>query len=153
MTMEYFESGQLQQEAPGKQRNQANARERDRTQKDNVVTSKQQEFEKPVFDQQYPMTNRVNSAFAALRSRIPTEPNDRKLSKIEILRLAGSYISHLANRLITGNDDQPCIQSSTDSDNGTRNQVCTFCWSSIKKERTPSMQCKSINFIADDVFY
>lgn len=26
--------------------------------RDNVVTSKQQEFEKPVFDQQYPMTNR-----------------------------------------------------------------------------------------------
>ncbi|XP_069359550.1 transcription factor 15-like isoform X3 [Maniola hyperantus] len=61
-----------------KQRCQANARERDRTQ------------------------NSVNMAFNALRVLIPTEPPDRKLSKIEILRLAGSYITHLDNQLYTG---------------------------------------------------
>jgi hypothetical protein len=36
-------------------------------------------------------------AFALLRSLIPTEPPDRKLSKIETLRLATSYIQHLNN--------------------------------------------------------
>ncbi|GBP31000.1 Transcription factor 15 [Eumeta japonica] len=60
-----------------KQRCQANARERDRTQN-------------------------VNTAFNTLRLLIPTEPPDRKLSKIEILRLAGSYITHLDNQLYTG---------------------------------------------------
>lgn len=44
----------------------------------------------------------VNSAFSKLRHLIPTEPIDRKLSKIETLRLAQSYIDHLAAVLITG---------------------------------------------------
>lgn len=44
----------------------------------------------------------VNMAFNTLRLLIPTEPPDRKLSKIEILRLAGSYITHLDNQLYTG---------------------------------------------------
>lgn len=45
----------------------------------------------------------MNSAFAVLRTLIPTEPVDRKLSKIETLRLATSYISHLSTQLIAGN--------------------------------------------------
>ena len=44
----------------------------------------------------------VNSAFVTLRTLIPTEPADRKLSKIETLRLATSYISHLATQLLAG---------------------------------------------------
>lgn len=44
----------------------------------------------------------VNSAFTALRTLIPTEPRDRKLSKIETLRLATSYIAHLATQLLAG---------------------------------------------------
>ncbi|KAJ7338261.1 hypothetical protein JRQ81_011001 [Phrynocephalus forsythii] len=69
-----------------RQRHTANARERDRT-------------------------NSVNTAFTALRTLIPTEPADRKLSKIETLRLASSYISHLGNVLLAGEacgDGQPC---------------------------------------------
>ncbi|KAK7887119.1 hypothetical protein WMY93_026740 [Mugilogobius chulae] len=69
-----------------RQRTAANARERDRT-------------------------NSVNTAFTALRTLIPTEPADRKLSKIETLRLASSYISHLGNVLLLGeglHDGQPC---------------------------------------------
>jgi transcription factor 15 len=34
--------------------------------------------------------------------QIPTEPVDRKLSKIETLRLATSYIEHLATQLTAG---------------------------------------------------
>lgn len=45
----------------------------------------------------------VNSAFLTLRQLIPTEPKTRKLSKIETLRLAKSYIEHLFAMLITGN--------------------------------------------------
>ena len=37
------------------------------------------------------------------RELIPTEPVDRKLSKIETLRLATSYIEHLASQLNQGN--------------------------------------------------
>lgn len=44
----------------------------------------------------------VNSAFVSLRHLIPTEPKTRKLSKIETLRLAKSYIEHLFAMLITG---------------------------------------------------
>ncbi|XP_063067793.1 protein dimmed-like [Engraulis encrasicolus] len=71
-----------------KQRQAANARERDRT-------------------------HSVNTAFTALRTLIPTEPANRKLSKIETLRLASSYIAHLANVLLLGDgcmDGQPCMK-------------------------------------------
>jgi hypothetical protein len=44
-------------------------------------------------------TQSVNGAFIHLRGLIPTEPVDRKLSKIETLRLATSYIEHLVNQL------------------------------------------------------
>lgn len=44
----------------------------------------------------------VNSAFITLRQLIPTDPIHRKLSKIETLRLAKSYIGHLESILLTG---------------------------------------------------
>ncbi|XP_053988163.1 transcription factor 15-like isoform X2 [Hylaeus anthracinus] len=97
-----------------KQRYQANARERDRT-------------------------HSVNTAFSTLRTLIPTEPVDRKLSKIETLRLASSYISHLGAILVAGPIDQPCSRIGN-SMYGTdhwadsqRPQVCTFCLSMHKK--------------------
>ena len=42
-------------------------------------------------------TENVNAGFDRLRKLIPTEPVNRKLSKIEILRLSTSYIKHLYN--------------------------------------------------------
>ncbi|XP_061112009.1 basic helix-loop-helix transcription factor scleraxis [Conger conger] len=104
----------------GRQRNAANARERDRT-------------------------NSVNTAFTALRTLIPTEPADRKLSKIETLRLASSYISHLGNVLLVGEacgDGQPCHTTSSfyhhsspgrDSDSSQPKQICTFCLSNQRR--------------------
>nr|XP_055067205.1 basic helix-loop-helix transcription factor scleraxis [Misgurnus anguillicaudatus] len=112
----------------GRPRNVANARERDRT-------------------------NSVNTAFTALRTMIPTEPADRKLSKIETLRLASSYISHLGNVLLVGDecgDGQPCLRSSPglyhqhnhhqknttpspDSENSQPRQICTFCLSNQRR--------------------
>ncbi|POI35951.1 hypothetical protein CIB84_000297 [Bambusicola thoracicus] len=87
-------------EGGGRQRAAANARERDRT-------------------------HSVNTAFGALRTLIPTEPADRKLSKVETLRLASSYISHLANvlRLQSPAAPQPCPQR----------PICTFCLSEQRK--------------------
>ncbi|XP_022902721.1 transcription factor 15-like [Onthophagus taurus] len=95
-----------------KQRTQANARERDRT-------------------------HSVNSAFTTLRHLIPTEPKDRKLSKIETLRLASSYIAHLGTQLVAGGIEQPCLRlqqlsDATQSPNNHR-QVCTFCIAHNKK--------------------
>ncbi|XP_059194511.1 basic helix-loop-helix transcription factor scleraxis-like [Centropristis striata] len=107
----------------GRQRTAANARERDRT-------------------------NSVNTAFTALRTLIPTEPADRKLSKIETLRLASSYISHLGNVLLLGeglHDGQPChapsppffhVNSSPNrgSDQSAQpKHICTFCLSNQRK--------------------
>ncbi|CAH0715503.1 unnamed protein product, partial [Brenthis ino] len=73
-------------------------------------------------------------AFNALRLLIPTEPPDRKLSKIEILRLAGSYITHLDNQLYTGDLERPCLQRNDTDYKST--SLCTFCWSTIKKDKT-----------------
>ncbi|CAL8290793.1 unnamed protein product [Lota lota] len=101
-----------------KQRQAANARERDRT-------------------------HSVNTAFTALRTLIPTEPADRKLSKIETLRLASSYIAHLANVLFLGDEDclegQPCLryqnalQSSVSLCGSSLRPICTFCLSNQRK--------------------
>lgn len=106
-----------------RQRHTANARERDRT-------------------------NSVNTAFTALRTLIPTEPADRKLSKIETLRLASSYISHLGNVLLVGEacgDGQPCHTTpafyhhgggsppTRDTENSQPKQICTFCLSNQRK--------------------
>ncbi|KAM7153918.1 transcription factor 15-like [Macrochelys suwanniensis] len=102
-----------------KQRQAANARERDRT-------------------------HSVNSAFSALRTLIPTEPADRKLSKIETLRLAASYIAHLANVLLLQQQqqqgegaEQPCLQYQPRLPGGSAaaapRPICTFCLSNQRK--------------------
>ncbi|XP_026157164.1 transcription factor 15 [Mastacembelus armatus] len=100
-----------------KQRQAANARERDRT-------------------------HSVNTAFTALRTLIPTEPADRKLSKIETLRLASSYISHLANVLLLGEDSrdgQPCLRYQSILHGRAAlsapslRPICTFCLSNQRK--------------------
>uniref|UniRef100_A0A3B1IHD9 Si:ch211-246m6.4 n=1 Tax=Astyanax mexicanus TaxID=7994 RepID=A0A3B1IHD9_ASTMX len=98
-----------------KQRQAANARERDRT-------------------------HSVNTAFSALRTLIPTEPADRKLSKIETLRLASSYIAHLANVLLLGEtcrDGQPCLQYRGVLQGGATRAslrpICTFCLGNQRK--------------------
>jgi len=109
----------LQVSAPPPRR-AANARERDRT-------------------------HSVNSAFTTLRTLIPTEPADRKLSKIETIRLATSYIAHLQTVLAVGLDevDQPCMilrQRTTSSDDTTQaspvspTHICTFCLSASKSK-------------------
>uniref|UniRef100_A0A182SBV3 BHLH domain-containing protein n=1 Tax=Anopheles maculatus TaxID=74869 RepID=A0A182SBV3_9DIPT len=86
-------------------------------------------------------THSVNSAFNNLRQLIPTEPHNRKLSKIETLRLAKSYISHLIAVLVTGNSQRPCVDTinqrqsaEQDTINGRdepdtsyRQSICTFC--------------------------
>jgi hypothetical protein len=84
-----------------KQRSQANARERFRTHRfietfSSLTTNKLNQELKNFSH------HSVNSAFNTLRLLIPTEPKNRKLSKIETLRLAKSYISHLNATLATG---------------------------------------------------
>lgn len=80
-------------------RHQANARERHRTHRfqSKLITNFVNDFERFFF-----LIFSVNSAFISLRQLIPTEPKTRKLSKIETLRLAQSYIEHLVAVLITG---------------------------------------------------
>ncbi|CAH1110170.1 unnamed protein product [Psylliodes chrysocephalus] len=106
---------------PVRQRSQANARERDRT-------------------------HSVNIAFTTLRTLIPTEPKDRKLSKIETLRLASSYISHLGTQLMAGPIEQPCLRFLKDGTNTSRHQVCTFCIAHKKTNRinlTEDFECQN----------
>ncbi|GBO31581.1 Transcription factor 15, partial [Araneus ventricosus] len=87
-------------------------------------------------------TSSVNVAFSLLRTHIPTEPKDRKLSKIETLRLAVSYIKHLAN-LVTANAEgyyggQVCQRYSYRhhdcKDFSRYKQICTFCLAESKQD-------------------
>ncbi|TGZ68954.1 hypothetical protein CRM22_003999 [Opisthorchis felineus] len=102
-------------------------------------------------------TASVNDAFLMLRRLIPTEPMNRKLSKIETLRLASSYISHLHAVLVTGIDpaEQPCLRHQQVPPSGcipgrcplgTQEQraqaskeqhrpVCTFCVTEMKQHQ------------------
>nr|ACI69401.1 Transcription factor 15 [Salmo salar] len=111
-----------------KQRNAANARERDRTQS-------------------------VNTAFTALRTLIPTEPVDRKLSKIETLHLASSYISHLANTLQLGDangNGQPCLGAVYAQGESGRKQprtICTFCLSNQRKRINDGKEMRGIGSV------
>ncbi|XP_063614791.1 nuclear pore complex protein DDB_G0274915-like isoform X2 [Penaeus indicus] len=111
----------------GKQRCHANARERDRTHRSPKLKLASSPFS-------------VNSAFTTLRTLIPTEPADRKLSKIETLRLASSYISHLGTQLLAGPVEQPCLRHTQYNYTGTgeRRPVCTFCLASLKKQKASS---------------
>ncbi|KAF6208387.1 hypothetical protein GE061_016841 [Apolygus lucorum] len=88
----------------------ANARERDRTQN-------------------------VNTAFIILRTMIPTEPMERKLSKIETIRLATKYINHLAAALMTDSKLNPCsvLQKRLRFRDVFDNSLCTFCISDYKR--------------------
>jgi hypothetical protein len=90
-------------------------------------------------------THSVNSAFVALRTMIPTEPADRKLSKIETLRLAASYISHLSNVLTVGrySGHQACVRHreilEKVSGQVAKRPVCTFCLSDAKTSNYSSV--------------
>lgn len=77
----------------------------------------------------------VNDAFLMLRRLIPTQPLNRKLSKIETLRLATSYIAHLNSVLMTGipASEQPCQRHFNSSCGGSRPAVCTFCVNEFKR--------------------
>lgn len=108
-----------------KQRQAANARERSRT-------------------------HSVNSAFSALRVLIPTEPSDRKLSKIETLRLASSYIAHLGSMLVSGTQCPNVAKNAEHSgamiSPSSSSRVCTFCLSLLKavsKEDEPNNRVHS----------
>ncbi|XP_017797789.1 PREDICTED: transcription factor 15-like [Habropoda laboriosa] len=135
-------------EESSKQRYQANARERDRTHRSTFSSAKfantlneGKESKRETQEIQSSLCS-VNTAFSALRTLIPTEPADRKLSKIETLRLASSYISHLGAVLVAGPVDQPCLRIEDSgrvygtnhwADSHARPQVCTFCLAMHKK--------------------
>lgn len=116
---------------PPTQRKAANARERDRT-------------------------HSVNSAFTTLRTLIPTEPADRKLSKIETIRLATSYIAHLQTVLLAGLDcmEQPCMRVREETTGGGGKDgrkreeglvpICTFCLSA-SKAKTKTQNVGQVN--------
>ena len=86
-------------------RNQANAKERTRT-------------------------HNVNDAFITLRALIPTDPPERKLSKIEILRLANKYMWHLNSLLLHSNNTES-NRTTVDYNNyhyeSCSKDICTFC--------------------------
>ncbi|GFX74170.1 transcription factor 15 [Trichonephila clavipes] len=87
-------------------------------------------------------TSSVNVAFSLLRMHIPTEPKDRKLSKIETLRLAVSYIRHLANLIAASSEgyqgNHVCqrykyMYDEYMNDPGYK-QICTFCLTEEKQD-------------------
>lgn len=71
----------------------------------------------------------VNVAFDILRAMIPTEPINRKLSKIETLKLACGYINHLNAILAFGLVDNPCQYWGRQTG---FSGICTFCVARFK---------------------
>lgn len=53
----------------------------------------------------------INSAFEELRSHVPTFPYEKRLSKIDTLRLAIAYIALLNDILMSGSDPKSYLQS------------------------------------------
>lgn len=58
----------------------------------------------------------INKAFDCLRHRIPTLPYEKRLSKVDTLKLAIGYIHFLQELLI--NNEAPCPSRSTDGGSG-----------------------------------
>lgn len=53
----------------------------------------------------------INSAFEVLRGHVPTFPYEKRLSKIDTLRLAIAYIALLSDILTTGADPKSYVQN------------------------------------------
>ncbi|EDW65751.2 transcription factor 15 [Drosophila virilis] len=92
-------------------------------------------------------TFNVNAAYEELRGLIPTEPVNRKLSKIEIIHLASSYITHLRSTLHAGTDRQPCMRQKWEHKCGNdgnrvpeRVSICTFCMRPTFSQTTESLE-------------
>lgn len=92
-------------------------------------------------------THSVNDGFLTLRRLIPTDPPERKLSKIETLRLATSYMWHLNSLLVSSDtpsnmSDVPNICGGTFQNGGhdmiyvtccgETDRICTFCVSFLR---------------------
>lgn len=109
-----------------------------------IDTQSNQPVKRVANERERTRTASVNDAFIMLRSLIPTEPINRKLSKIETLRLASSYISHLHAVLITGSNptDQPCLHSPNPIPNRS---VCTFCVTELKQHQQQKSMWNSNN--------
>nr|AHA51304.1 HLH domain-containing protein [Charistephane fugiens] len=67
----------------------------------------------------------LNCAFITLRSRIPTQPSDVKLTKVETLRLAMSYIMHLEKLVadIESQDTESTGSAEVSSSNDVREEA------------------------------
>ncbi|KAI8033727.1 hypothetical protein M5D96_013510 [Drosophila gunungcola] len=77
-----------------------------------------------------PPRQKINARerYRTFKNLIPTEPMNRKLSKIEIIRLASSYITHLSSTLETGTECQPCLLHKYENEALVRRiSICTFC--------------------------
>jgi hypothetical protein len=73
-----------------------------------------------------------------LRDLIPTHPENRKLSKIETLRLATSYIHHLAATLQGGHQHPLLLLNYAPAQPGGAKgaaPVCTFCLRFLRTQK------------------
>nr|XP_027197311.1 pancreas transcription factor 1 subunit alpha-like [Dermatophagoides pteronyssinus] len=68
----------------------------------------------------------INDAFEGLRSRIPTLPYEKRLSKVDTLRLAIGYIRFLADLVRTGGLSQSPTSNSNSSSSSSPNNSTTI---------------------------
>lgn len=61
----------------------------------------------------------VNDGFVRLRKHVPTDPKNKKLSKVKTLRSAIEYIRHLQHLLSQANKHQICTESDLDTAAGS----------------------------------
>ncbi|XP_078000373.1 uncharacterized protein LOC144452994 [Glandiceps talaboti] len=87
----------------------------------------------------------VNDGFLRLRRHVPTDPRNKKLSKVKTLRSAINYILHLQQLLEDGDENtckQPTDRESSLS-NHSENQNSDLEWMSFGVNMENGMECNT----------
>ncbi|XP_066989884.1 pancreas transcription factor 1 subunit alpha-like [Macrobrachium rosenbergii] len=63
----------------------------------------------------------INDAFEGLRAHIPTMPYEKRLSKVDTLRLAIGYITFLSDMVETSSANHPSDPAATNNNNNNNN--------------------------------
>lgn len=90
----------------------------------------------------------INSAFEELRCHVPTFPYEKRLSKIDTLRLAIAYIALLREILLSGCDPKSYVDECMK--NGYKNQTNAI-WNTSGERVTPQFICKRTTKINDTI--
>ena len=86
---------------------------------ENVVKSKYGRFDGMNAERERSRVKTLRNAFTELQRALPAVPEDTKLSKLDVLILASSYIAHLTNALKREDTSKESVEPCKNTSNGT----------------------------------